>query len=148
MGKLDASPVVLDGSRLRVEQGLPHGVSAAKGHQERDHEQKVLYRRTDFVRHDGRLCAQRGGCTAAGAAKAPTLYTQLGRYDALAAVTDDFIKSLATGPCLISERITEAEWNTSAQHLVDTLNKFKVPQAQQTAVMGAISALKGDIVGQ
>jgi len=44
--------------------------------------------------------------------------------------------------------ITEAEWNISAQHLVDTLNKFKVPQAQQTAVMGAISALKGDIVGQ
>jgi hypothetical protein len=27
---------------------------------------------------------------------------------------------------------TDAEWNTSAQHLVDTLNKFKVPQAQQT----------------
>ena len=124
------------------------------------------------------------------AAKAPSLYTQLGGYDALAAVTDDFIKALATdpytgqvlrraerrleeavrqhvidflcnatgGPCLYLGQdmktahkglhITEAEWNTSAQHLVDTLNKFKVPQAQQTAVMGAISALKGDIVGQ
>jgi hemoglobin len=124
------------------------------------------------------------------AAKAPSLYTQLGGYDALAAVTDDFINALATdpqlgkffvglndtskqrvrqhvidflcnatgGPCLYLGQdmktahkglhITEAEWNTSAQHLVDTLNKFKVPQAQQTAVMGAISALKGDIVGQ
>ncbi len=124
------------------------------------------------------------------AAKAPTLYTQLGGYDALAAVTDDFIKSLATdpelgkffvglndeskkrvrqhvidflcnatgGPCLYLGQdmktahkglhITEAEWTISAQHLVDTLNKFKVPQAQQTAVKGAISALKGDIVGQ
>lgn len=124
------------------------------------------------------------------ATKAPSLYTQLGGYDALAAVTDDFITRLATdpqlgkffvglndasklrvrqhvidflcnatgGPCLYLGQdmktahkglhITEAEWNTSAQHLVDTLNKFKVPQAQQTAVMGAISALKGDIVGQ
>jgi len=124
------------------------------------------------------------------AAATPSLYTQLGGYDALAAVTDDFIKSLATdpslakfftglndeskkrvrqhvidflcnatgGPCLYLGQdmktahkglhITEAEWNTSAQHLTDTLNKFKVPQAQQTAVMGAIGALKGDIVGQ
>ena len=124
------------------------------------------------------------------ATKAPTLYTQLGGYDALAAVTDDFIKALATdptlakfftglndeskkrvrqhvidflcnatgGPCLYLGQdmktahkglhITDAEWNTSAQHLVDTLNKLKVPQAQQDAVMGAIGALKGDIVGQ
>jgi hemoglobin len=124
------------------------------------------------------------------AAKAPSLYTQLGGYDAIAAVTDDFITRLATdpelgkffvglndaskqrvrqhvidflcnatgGPCLYLGQdmktahkglhITEAEWNTSAQHLVATLNKFKVPQPQQTAVMGAISALKGDIVGQ
>ena len=124
------------------------------------------------------------------AAKAPSLYTQLGGYDALAAVTDDFITRLATdpslgkffvglndtskqrvrqhvidflcnatgGPCLYLGQdmktahkglhITEAEWKTSAQLLVDTLNKFKVPQPQQTAVLGAISGLKGDIVGQ
>ena len=123
------------------------------------------------------------------AAKAPSLYSPLGGYDALAAVTDDFIKSLATdptlakfftglnddskkrvrqhvidflcnatgGPCLYLGQdmktahkglhITEAESNTSAQHLVDTLSKFKVPQAQQDAVMGAIGGLKGDIVG-
>jgi len=124
------------------------------------------------------------------AAKAPTLYTQLGGYDAISAVTSDFITRLATdpqlgkffvglndaskqrvqqhvidflcnatgGPCLYLGQdmktahkglhITEAEWNISVQHLVDTLNKFKVPQAQQTAVLGAISGLKGDIVGQ
>jgi hemoglobin len=124
------------------------------------------------------------------ATKATSLYTQLGGYDALAAVTDDFITSLATdptlakfftglndeskkrvrqhvidflcnatgGPCLYLGQdmktahkglhITDAEWNVSAQHLVDTLNKFKVPKAQQDAVMGAIGALKGDIVGQ
>ena len=34
------------------------------------------------------------------AAKAPTLYTQLGGYDALAAVTDDFTTALATDPTL------------------------------------------------
>ena len=32
--------------------------------------------------------------------KAPSLYTQLGGYDALAAVTDDFITRLATDPSL------------------------------------------------
>ena len=32
------------------------------------------------------------------AGKAPTLYTQLGGYDALAAVTDDFTTALATDP--------------------------------------------------
>ena len=34
------------------------------------------------------------------AAWAPSLHTQLGGYDALAAVTDDFITSLATDPTL------------------------------------------------
>lgn len=126
----------------------------------------------------------------AQSAKTPSLYTQLGGYDALAAVADDFITRLATdpalgkffvglndaskqrvrqhvidflcnatgGPCLYLGQdmktahkglhITDAEWNTSAQHLVATLNKFKVPPTQQDAVMGAIAALKGDIVGQ
>ena len=124
------------------------------------------------------------------AAKAPSLYTQMGGYDAISAVTNDFITRLATdpqlgnffvglndaskqrvqqhvidflcnatgGPCLYLGQdmktahkglhITEAEWNISVQHLVDTLNKFKVPQAQRTAVLGAISGLKGDIGGQ
>lgn len=95
------------------------------------------------------------------AAKARSLYAQLGGYDALAAATDDSITSLATdptlskfftglnddskkrvrqhvidflcnatgGPCLYLGRdmktthkrlhVTEAEWNASAQHLVE-----------------------------
>ena len=70
----------------------------------------------------------------------------------------DFLCNATGGPCLYlgqdmetahkGVRITDAEWNTSAQHLVATMNKFKVPQEQQTAVIHAISALKGDIVGQ
>ena len=154
-------------------------------------EPKDLHRRAAFVGDDGGasrpvLWPRRRRPLPKPQASTPSL----GGYDALAAVTDDFINRLATdpdlgkffvglndtskqrvrqhvidflcnatgGPCLYLGQdmktahkglhITDAEWNTSAQHLTDTLNKFKVPQAQQTAVMGAISALKGDIVGQ
>jgi len=120
----------------------------------------------------------------------PSLYTRLGGYDALAAVTKDFIGRLATdpslakfftglndtskarveshvidflcvatgGPCIYTGQdmktahtglhITEADWNASAAHLTETLNKFKVPQKEQSEVMAAISGLKGQIVGQ
>lgn len=119
-----------------------------------------------------------------------SLYTRLGGYDALVAVTKDFIGRLATdpslakfftglndtsktrveshvvdflcvatgGPCIYTGQdmktahtglhITEAEWNTSAAHLTETLNKFKVPQKEQSEVMTAISGLKSQIVGQ
>jgi hemoglobin len=119
-----------------------------------------------------------------------SLYTRLGGYDALAAVTQDFITRLATdpslakfftglndtskarvvshvvdflckatgGPCIYTGQdmktahaglhITEAEWNTSAVHLTETLNKFKVPAKEQAEVMAAISGLKDQIVGQ
>jgi hemoglobin len=119
-----------------------------------------------------------------------SLYTRLGGYDALIAVTQDFITRLATdpslaksftglndtskarveshvvdflckvtgGPCIYTGQdmktahtglhITEAEWNTSAGHLTETLNKFKVPAKEQAEVMAAISGLKGQIVGQ
>ena len=119
-----------------------------------------------------------------------SLYTRLGGYDALAAVTKDFIGRLATdpslakfftglndssksrveshvidflcvatgGPCIYTGQdmktahtglhITEADWNASAAHLTETLNKFKVPQKEQSEVMAAISGLKGQIVGQ
>lgn len=121
---------------------------------------------------------------------APSLYTRLGGYDALVAVTKDFIGRLATdpqlskffvglndtskarveahvidflcvatgGPCIYTGQdmktahtglhITEADWNASAAHLTETLNKFKVPQKEQTEVMTAIGSLKGDIVGR
>lgn len=119
-----------------------------------------------------------------------SLYTRLGGYDALVAVTKDFIGRLAAdpqlakfftglndtskarveahvidflcvatgGPCIYTGQdmktahtglhITDADWNTSAAHLTETLNKFKVPQKEQSEVMAAISGLKGDIVGR
>jgi len=119
-----------------------------------------------------------------------SLYTRLGGYNAIAAVTRDFIGRLATdpsparfftglndfskarvedhvidflckatgGPCIYTGQdmktahtglhITEAEWNASAAHLTETLNKFKVPQKEQSEVMAAVSSLKSQIVGQ
>jgi hemoglobin len=119
-----------------------------------------------------------------------SLYSRLGGYDALVAVTKDFIGRLATdpqlskffvglndtskarvqshivdflcvatgGPCIYTGQdmktahtglhITEADWNVSAAHLTETLNKFNVPQKEQGEVMSAIGGLKGDIVGR
>jgi len=60
------------------------------------------------------------------------------------------------GPCKVISRpaktahaglgITEADFNVVAQHLTDTLNKFKVPSAEQAEVMKIIGSLKPDIV--
>jgi hemoglobin len=119
-----------------------------------------------------------------------SLYHRLGGYDALAAVTDDFVGRLAAdpalhrfftglsvdsqkklrqhvvdflcsatgGPCIYTGRdmktahtglgITEDDWNVSVKHLVATLDKFKVPEKEKNEVLGAISGLKGDIVGK
>jgi hemoglobin len=120
--------------------------------------------------------------------KPKSLYQRLGGYDAIAAVTDDFIGRLATdkvlsrffvghsedslkrirhhvidqlcaatgGPCVYTGRdmktshkglgISEAEWNAAAAHLVATLDKFKVPEAEKNEVLGAVSSFKKDIV--
>ncbi len=119
-----------------------------------------------------------------------SLYHRLGGYDALAAVTDDFLGRLATdtqlkrffvghnkegitrirqhvidflcvatgGPCAYIGQdmktahtglgITEDDWNASVKDLVATLDKFKVPDKEKNEVLGAISGLKGDIVGR
>ncbi len=119
-----------------------------------------------------------------------SLYQRLGGYDALAAVTDDFLGRLATdsqlkrffvghnkegitrirqhvidflcvatgGPCAYTGQdmktahtglgITEDDWNASVRDLVATLDKFKVPDKEKNEVLGAISQLKGDIVGR
>jgi hemoglobin len=119
-----------------------------------------------------------------------TLYQRLGGYDAIAAVTDDFVGRIATdpelkrffaglsvdsqkrlrqhvvdflcsatgGPCVYTGRdmktahtglgITEEDWNATVNDLVATLDKFKVPQKEKSDVLGAISGLKGDIVGR
>jgi hemoglobin len=126
----------------------------------------------------------------AGAMQQASLYKRLGGYDAIAAVTDDFLGRLATdpqigrffkgastdtqkrirqhvvdflcnatgGPCLYLGRdmktshtglnITEDDWTTSVKHLTATLDKFKVPDKEKGEVLGAISGLKGDIVGR
>lgn len=120
--------------------------------------------------------------------KGDSLYKRLGGYDAIAAVTDDFLPRLvgdpalakyftghsadskqrirqhvvdflclATGgPCVYKGRdmktahaglgITEAEWNAGVQHLIATLDKFKVAQKEKDDLLGAASGLKKDIV--
>jgi hemoglobin len=117
-----------------------------------------------------------------------SLYTQLGGYDAIAAVVDDFIGRLvadkrfskffvghsedslkkirqhvldqlcaaAGGPCLYTGRdmktshhglgITSDDWDASAKHLVESLDKFKVPQAEKDELLAFVGALKKDIV--
>jgi hemoglobin len=120
--------------------------------------------------------------------KPKSLYQRLGGYDALAAVTDDFLGRLASdkqlgrffpglsddslkkirqhivdflcvatgGPCVYMGRdmktthaglgVTEADWNQSVVLLVQTLDKFKVPQKEKDEVLAAVSTLKKDIV--
>src|SRR5262249_53151423 len=119
-----------------------------------------------------------------------TLYQRLGGYDAIAAVSDEFIGKLSGdpqfarlfagfsqdskirlrqhlvdqlcqatgGPCFYTGRsmqavhtglkITEAEWNTSAQYMVAILDKFRVPAKEKDEVMAIMTSVKGDIVGR
>ncbi len=126
--------------------------------------------------------------SAAQTAGQKSLYERLGRYDAIAAVTDDFIGRLlndkaferffighstdskqrirqliveqlcagAGGPCVYLGRtmkashaglgVTGAEWNAAAQHLVASLDKFRVPQAEKDEVVAVVTSLKKDIV--
>lgn len=62
------------------------------------------------------------------------------------------------GPCNYTGRsmkdshqglnITEADWDASAKHLVETLDKFKVGKREKDEVLAAVSKLKNDIVEQ
>ena len=129
-------------------------------------------------------------CTSAAAHQTATntLYKRLGGYDAIAAVTDDFIGRLVMdaalsrfftghgtdskqrirqhvvdflcvatgGPCIYKGRdmktthaglgITEADWAKSVEHLVATLDRFKVPQKEKDDLLAAANGLKKDIV--
>ncbi len=122
------------------------------------------------------------------ATKEKSLYERLGGYDALAAVTDDFLVRLGTnklvgrflvgfsedskgkirqhfieflcsatgGSCVYMGRdmktvhkgigINEEDWKESVKLLVETLDKFKVPEKEKNEVLAAVSSLKGDIV--
>ena len=42
--------------------------------------------------------------------------------------------------------ISEADWNAAVADLVATLAKFNVPDREKNEVLGAVSALKKDIV--
>jgi hemoglobin len=60
------------------------------------------------------------------------------------------------GPCVYIGRdmktahagagIKEADWTASVGHLLATLAKFKVPQAEQDELIAAVAAMKPDIV--
>lgn len=120
--------------------------------------------------------------------KEKTLYERLGGYDAIAAVSDDFLARLGDskligrflvglsddskgklrqhfveflcnatgGSCVYTGRdmktvhkglgITEEDWKESVKLLIETLDKFKVPEKEKTEVLAAVSSLKGDVV--
>jgi hemoglobin len=68
----------------------------------------------------------------------------------------DQICHLTGGPCVYIGRpmktahaglgITEADWDASVEHLVATLRRFNVPQAEQGELLAAVAALEPDIV--
>jgi len=70
----------------------------------------------------------------------------------------DQICDAAGGPCAYLGRdmktthtgmgITEAEWTATVEDLVKALNRFKVGQKEQQELLGALGAMKKDIVGQ
>jgi len=70
----------------------------------------------------------------------------------------DQICDAAGGPCAYLGRdmktthtgmgITDAEWTATVEDLVKALNKFKVGQKEQQELLGALGAMKKDIVGQ
>ncbi len=133
-------------------------------------------------------CAANSAAQSAGAQSGPSLYKRLGGYDAIAAVTDDFIARLAAdkqlsrflvgmsadsqkrlrqlvvdqlcmatgGPCIYIGRpmktahaglgITESDWQLTVKHLVESLDKFKVPEKEKNEFLALASSLKPDIV--
>ncbi len=70
----------------------------------------------------------------------------------------NLICNVTGGPCKIISRpartvhtglgITEAEFNIVVNHLVDTLDKFKVPAKEKQELLAIIGTLKPDIVGR
>ena len=68
----------------------------------------------------------------------------------------DQICAATGGPCIYTGRtmkdshaglgITEEEWNIAGKHLSDTLDKFKVPEAEKKELLDIVTTLKADIV--
>jgi hemoglobin len=120
--------------------------------------------------------------------KQKSLYERLGGYDAIAAVSDDFLVRLGNskllgrflvglsddskgklrqhfveflcnatgGSCVYMGRdmktvhkglgITEEDWKESVKLLIETLDKFKVPEKEKNEVLAAVSSLKDQVV--
>jgi hemoglobin len=70
-------------------------------------------------------------------------------------IVDQFCAA-AGGPCLYTGRdmktthhglgITSDDWDAAANHLVQTLDKFKVPKAEKDDLLAFVATLKKDIV--
>jgi hemoglobin len=70
-------------------------------------------------------------------------------------IVDQFCAA-AGGPCVYTGRtmkdshagmgITDAEWDAAAKHLVATLDKFKVGDAEKKDLLAFVGSLKADIV--
>lgn len=68
----------------------------------------------------------------------------------------DQLCAAAGGPCNYTGRdmrtshhglgITSDDWDASAKHLVESLDKFKVPQAEKDELLAVVTGLKKDIV--
>ena len=68
----------------------------------------------------------------------------------------NLVCNVTGGPCKIISRsakvthsdlgITESDFDVVANHLADTLNKFKVPEKEQKELFAIIDTLKPDIV--
>lgn len=68
----------------------------------------------------------------------------------------NLVCNVTGGPCKVISRtakethaglgITEKDFNIVAQHLVDTLNEFKVPEREKKELLDIIASLKPDIV--
>lgn len=68
----------------------------------------------------------------------------------------DQLCAAAGGPCNYTGRdmrtshhglgITNDDWDASAKHLVESLDKFKVPQAEKDELLAIVTGLKKDIV--
>ena len=68
----------------------------------------------------------------------------------------DQLCAAAGGPCLYTGRdmktshhglgITSDDWDAAANHLVETLDKFKVPKAEKDETLAIVGTLKKDIV--
>jgi hemoglobin len=68
----------------------------------------------------------------------------------------DQLCAAAGGPCVYTGRtmkdshaglgINEAQWDAAAKHLVASLDKFKVPEAEKGELLSFVVSLKADIV--